>query len=593
MNNNLLKMLACLWVKLNSHRRRQFIFLIVLMLVGAVAEVVSLGLVLPFIGVIISPAKVFSHPIVQDFSTSLSITTPEDLVLPLAVIFATAAVLAGMIRLLLLWASTKLANATGVELSVEIYRRALYQPYEVHISRNSSEILSGITLKTSGVVAAVLVQSLMFISSLILILSIFCTLIIINPTISLFTFAGLGIVYGLVTLSISKKLAQNSKNIASQQTRVVKVIQEGLGGIRDIILDGVQSVFLKSYSKSERMLRMSFASNTVISSSPKFVLEAFAMVLIAVLALFLSRDGDMSESLPMLGVLALGAQKLLPMLQQLYAAWAKIQGTRAGLVDTLKLLEQPINEYSFKTKTKVMQFNNSIRLENVRYQYSVEASCVLDNISLTINKGSRIGIVGTTGSGKSTLIDVIMGLLVPVNGKIYIDNSILDLENYQAWQKCVAHVPQTVYLSDSSLAENIAFGVERRNIDMTRVRNAARRAQIAEFIESKPEKYDTNVGERGVRLSGGQCQRIGIARALYKDASLLIFDEATSALDNQTERAVMDSINALGRDLTMIMIAHRLTTVKSCDIIVELEQGKIAGIGTYDQLIQNSDTFRQ
>ena len=586
-------MMIKLWSKLTSNRRNQFLLLLGLMLLGAVAEIVSLGLVIPFLAALTSPDELFAFALVQHYAPVLDITSSDQLIVPLAITFAVVAVLAGLIRLALLWLSTVLSNVTGADLSVEIYRRTLHQPYQIHVSRNSSEILSGITLKTAGVVASVLVQILMFISSTVIIAAILGTLIYINPSITMLAFGALGGSYIAFTFLIRKKLSDNSYNIASAQTKVVKTIQEGLGSIRDIILDNAQSVYLESYSKSERKLRMSVAINSVISITPRFVLESLAMVLIAVLAVNYSNDGEILNSIPILGALAFGAQRLLPMLQQAYSAWAKIEGARASLIDTLELLDQPLTDSSSKPNAKPIKFNDTIRLDNIIFRYTPKTSLVINDISLTIKKGSRVGFVGGTGSGKSTLTDVIMGLLYPVSGSLYIDEISINEYNRQAWQRKVAHVPQSVYLSDNTLAENIAFGIEKKDIDIRRVKKAAKSAQINDFIETLPEGYDTDVGERGVRLSGGQCQRIGIARALYKNVSVLIFDEATSALDTKTEMAVMDSINALDHNLTILIIAHRLSTVQKCDVIFEIEQGKLVAQGQYSELLENSSSFRE
>ena len=582
-----------LWFKMTSNRRNQFLLLLGFMLLGAMAEIISLGLVIPFLAALTSPDELFAYATVQHYAAALDITSADQLIVPLAITFAVVAVVAGLIRLSLLWLSTVLSNVTGADLSVEIYKRTLYQPYQLHVSRNSSEILSGITLKTAGVVAAVLVQILMFISSTIIIAAILGTLIYINPSMTMLAFGALGGCYMAFTFLIRNKLSENSYSIASAQTNVVKTIQEGLGSIRDIILDNAQSIYLESYSKSERKLRMSVAINSVISITPRFVLESLAMVLIAVLAINYNNDGGILKSIPILGALAFGAQRLLPMLQQAYSAWAKIEGARASLIDTLELLDQPLTDSSFKPNVKPINFNDTIRLDNIIFRYTPETSLVINDISLTIKKGRRVGFVGGTGCGKSTLTDVIMGLLYPVSGSLCIDGNPINEYNRQAWQKTVAHVPQSVYLSDNTLAENIAFGIENKDIDISRVKKAAKSAQINDFIETLPKGYDTSVGERGVRLSGGQCQRIGIARALYKNASVLIFDEATSALDTKTEMAVMDSINALDHNLTILIIAHRLSTVQKCDVIFEIEQGKIVAKGSYSELLENSSSFRE
>jgi len=287
----------------------------------------------------------------------------------------------------------------------------------------------------------------------------------------------------------------------------------------------------------------------------------------------------------------LGAQRLLPSLQQIYYAWASILGSQASLADTLALLDQPLPERQFQPSTEPLSFKDTVRFENVYFRYGRETPWVLKGINLVVAKGTRVGFVGGTGSGKSTTLDLLMGLLTPTKGKILIDAKSATGKRLRSWQQSIAHVPQNIYLADTTLAENIAFGVHKDKINYDRVKRAARQAQIADYIESRPEGYQTYVGERGARLSGGQRQRIGIARALYKQASVLVFDEATSALDNATEQLVMDSIGALNRDLTIVIIAHRLTTVRQCDVIIELEHGKVVAQGSYEQLIKSSPSF--
>jgi ATP-binding cassette subfamily B protein len=316
------------------------------------------------------------------------------------------------------------------------------------------------------------------------------------------------------------------------------------------------------------------------------------MVLIAALAYFLSlRAGGIATALPVLGALALGAQRLLPTLQQIYNAWASIAGSHASLIDTIALLDQPLPTELLQPAPAPLRLKDDIRFDAVRFRYTSEGPWVLDGVNLTISKGTRVGFVGSTGSGKSTSLDILMGLLMPTEGELLVDGQPISGNRLRAWQPSIAHVPQSIFLSDTTLAENIAFGVPREAIDLDRVQQAARQAQIADFIESSPKGYQAYVGERGIRLSGGQRQRIGIARALYKQASVLVFDEATSALDNSTEQSVMDAIEGLNRNLTILMIAHRLTTVKRCDMIVELEQGRVVAHGTYEELLRSSANF--
>jgi ATP-binding cassette, subfamily B, bacterial PglK len=574
-------LLTRLWHHLTHRRQRQFGLLMGLMLVSAFAEVVSLGAVLPFLGILVAPEHVFNHPIVADVVLAWGITTADQLVLPLTVMFAAAALIAGAIRILLLWVSTRLAFATGADLGIEVYRRTLYQPYQVHVARNSSEVISGITNKVNGVVFSVLMPMLILVSSTILLLAIMFALIAIDPMVASVAAVGFGASYALITWMSRRRLHHNSQRIAYEQTQVVKALQEGLGGIRDVLLDGTQPGYCDVYRQADYPLRRAQGNTTFISQSPRYVMEALGMVLIAALAFALSLQvGGITKALPVLGALALGAQRLLPALQQIYFAWASIAGSHASLSDTIELLDQPLPADILQPAPAPLLFQDTIRFDAVRFRYTSDGPWVLDGLNLTIPKGARVGFVGSTGSGKSTTLDLLMGLLMPTEGEFLVDGQPISGNRLRAWQQSIAHVPQSIYLADTTLAENIAFGVPPEAIDLDRMQKAARQAQIADFIESSPQGYQAYVGERGISLSGGQRQRIGIARALYKQATVLVFDEATSALDTATEQSVMDAIEGLGSDLTILIIAHRLTTVQRCDTIVELEHGRVVAQGT-------------
>jgi ATP-binding cassette subfamily B protein len=502
--------------------------------------------------------------------------------------------LAGAIRLLLLWVSTRFTFAAGADLSIEVYRRTLYQPYHVHVARNSSEVISGITNKVGGTVLGVLLPLMTLLSSSMLLVAIPVALIAIDPLVALVATAGFGTSYAVITWLSRRRLHLNSQRIADEYTHVVKALQEGLGGIRDVLLDGTQPVYCEVYRQADHVLRRAQGDNAFIGQSPRFAMEALGMVLIAALAYVLSRQAHgAATALPVLGALALGAQRLLPALQQGYGAWASMAGSHASLAATIELLDQPLPVELLRPAPAPMPFRVGIRFRGVRFRYSSDSPWVLDGLDLTIPKGARIGLVGGTGSGKSTTLDLLMGLLVPTEGEVLVDGQPMTGNLVRAWQRSIAHVPQSIYLADTTLAENIAFGIPRAAIDLQRVQDAARQAQIADFIESRPEGYEAYVGERGVRLSGGQRQRIGIARALYKRASVLVLDEATSALDNETERSVMEAIGGLQRDLTILLIAHRLTTVRHCDTIAELEDGRIIAQAPYEELLQCSQSFRR
>jgi ABC-type multidrug transport system fused ATPase/permease subunit len=586
------KMLRRLWHQLNRRRKRQFMAIAGLGIASALAEVVSLGAVLPFLGVLTAPERVLRRPLVGHLMSFVGATSSGQLVAFLALAFAVAAVVAGALRMLLLWASTRVAFATGSDFSSEVYRRTLYQPYHVQISRNSSELISGVTGKLADTVN-VLNQLLTLLSSSVLLVFIMSALFAIDPVVASLAMVGFGGSYAAITALSRRRLRLNSQRINQEHTQVVKALQEGLGGIRDVLLDGTQPVYCDIYRRADYAMRRAYGNIIFASFGPRYAMEALGMMLIAALAYGISRTAaGVASALPVLGALALGAQRLLPVLQQAYSAWTTVVGNQMSLANTLELLEQPLPPEASLPAPLPLPFKDSARFIGVCFRYSGSGPWVLNNLNLTIRKGVRMGFVGSTGSGKSTTLDVLMGLLAPTEGELLVDGEPMVGSRVRAWQRAIAHVPQSIFLADASVAENIAFGVPPKEIDMARVMLAARQAQIAEFIEARPEGYDAWVGERGIRLSGGQRQRIGIARALYKRASVMVFDEATSALDNATEQSVMDAIDGLDRELTILLIAHRLTTVRRCDVIVELQHGRVVAQGTYDELLEFSASFR-
>ena len=583
-------LLKRLWRHIDPRRRIQLGILFLLMLLASFAEVVSIGAILPFLSVLTAPSRVFDHHLAQPLVQALGLTEPKELLLPLTIAFGLAAILSGAMRLILLWTQTQLSNVIGADLSLSIYRRTLYQPYEVHVSRNSSEVIAGISNKVSAVMGCAIGPVLIILSSSLILIAILIALMAIEPLVALAALLGFGAIYALVMTLTKKRLARDGQRISREQNQVIKAVQEGLGGIRDVLIDGTQATYCDIYRNADLPLRRANANIQILSSSPRYVIEALGVVLIASLALLLAgRPAGIVDAIPVLGALALGAQRMLPALQQLYSSWTVMLGGQASLQDALELLDQPLPDYADQPAAQPLPFRHQIRLNQLAFRYTPQTPSVLANLNLTIAKGSRVGFIGTTGSGKSTLLDIVMGLLQPTDGALEIDGQPVTTGNHRAWQAHIAHVPQAIFLADSTIEENIAFGVPTNQIDTERVRQAAQQAQIADIIETWPKQYQTFVGERGIRLSGGQRQRIGIARALYKKADVIIFDEATSALDNETEQAVMQAIEGLSKDLTLLIIAHRLTTLKNCTQIVELGDGGIKRAGTYQDIVNQAE----
>jgi ATP-binding cassette subfamily B protein len=558
------------------------------MIICSVAEILSIGALLPFLAALTTPNQVFAHPTALPFINALGIDSADQLLLPISIAFSIAVFVAGGARLLLIWVSTRLSFEAGADLSIEIYRRTLYQPYPVHVARNSSEVINGISTKANGVIYGVIGPTLALISSGIMLITILVFLLSLEPTVTMIAFGGFGGVYVLITWFTRKQKLRNSQCIARESTQVIKSLQEGLGGVRDVLIDGSQPVFCQIYRSADLPLRYAQGSNLFLGQSPRHAIEAFAVIFIVTIAYALTQQPDgIGKAIPLLGVLALGAQRLLPLMQQVYQAWSSIQGGRVSLQDTLKLLDQPLPDFVGQPVADPIPFQHNISVQHLSFRYGTQTPWVLKDINLCIPKGSRTGFIGMTGSGKSTLLDIIMGLLVPTEGTLAIDGQEITSGNTRAWQAHIAHVPQVIFLADGTIEENIAFGQPKSQIDRQRVVQAAKQAQIADIIETWPDQYQTFVGERGIRLSGGQRQRIGIARALYKRSDVIVFDEATSALDSETEQAVMEAIERLNETLTVLIIAHRLTTLKSCTQIVELGDGGIRRLGSYQDIVTN------
>ena len=590
----LIILLRRLWRHMLPRRRVQLAAIGGLMLISTSAELASIGAVLPFLGALTAPERIFEHPSAQPLISGLGLTEPQHLLLPLTVIFGLAAVFSGAARLALLWGQTRLGNAIGVDLGSAAFRRTLYQPYPVHATRNSSEVVAAQVTKVNTIVYFIVIPLLTLVTSSFIVIVVVTLMFWVEPLLTLATFLGLGGLYAILAQVIKKRVARDSQRVTVGQSHVTQVVQEGLGGIRDVLIDGLQETYSRIYRQADSRMRQALTNIAILGGAPRPVIEALGVVLIGGLAYALaSRPEGMATAIPMLGALALAAQRLLPLVQQGYAGWTSMLGGQASLRDVLALLEQPLPAYSTLPPPTPIPFRKQISLDDLHFRYSPDGPWVLRGIDLQIPRGSRIGLIGTTGSGKSTLLDIVMGLLTPTSGKLYIDGIVVDETNHRAWQAHIAHVPQTIFLADTSIAENIAFGLPPEAIDGARVREVAQRAQIAAAIESWQHRYDTFVGERGIRLSGGQRQRIGIARALYKKADVLVFDEATSALDTDTERAVMEAIEALDPDLTILIVAHRLTTLRNCTQVVELAHGRTARIGTYDALVTPSVAHRE
>jgi ABC-type multidrug transport system fused ATPase/permease subunit len=568
---------------LPRRRKRQGLLVLGLMLLGGLAELMTLGAVVPLLALFVSSAAPASANRVSQLLSHLGVNLADYSLATISIVFCGVAIATGVIRILLAWVGQRYVYGIRCDVGVALYDRMLHQPYSFHVGINSSRIIS--TLENIPRLAMGMLMPMLQ-GSIALVIGIFVLsgLILLSPFASLVAISGFGLIYGGLSLTAGRELRKNAQVMARMAHQRLQTVQEGLGGIGDVLLDNTQAIYVRKFAQIDSRLSDAQGANALIAVTPRFVAEAVGIILMVVLALILhGQPGGAAASLPVLGALALGAQRLLPLMQQSYFGWASLLSHRALFFDTVTLLRQPAAVSAGGDPLPPLQ--SAVELDAVSFAYPSDRSFTLNNVSLQIPKGSRVGFVGKTGSGKTTLLNLVMGLLEPASGEIRIDGQLLTSANKQSWQKQVAHVPQSIFLTDGSIAENIALGVPDDGIDHEKLRHVCRLAELDHFVESLPRGYATSVGERGVRLSGGQIQRIGLARALYKNATVLILDEATSALDDATEANIIEAVQRLGRNYTVLMIAHRTTTLRECDIVYKLNSGVLVESGRPQEVL--------
>lgn len=576
---------AALFAIMSGRRKLQLYVAFILMLAGAVAELVTIGAVLPLLALAADPQYFSRFPVAASVLEFLGARPGDNLVVPAALILMAAAVAAALIRLSLIWTTQKLVFGLEHDISTRVFGRIIRQPYDAYVSQNSSAALAAVE-KIYLVAAGVISPVISGVTSAGIAICIIIFLFMIDPVTAAVASVAMGILYVGMSIVFRDILSRNSAKAAVVRTQRIKLIQESWGGFRDIVIDQSQKVFGKRFDELTNEVRRVQITANLIVETPRFVVEGIGIVLIGALAIYFSlQPGGVLAAIPILGALAIGAQRLLPLVQAMYRGWTHYSVHAHILGDVLALMQLPVSTVQSHDKNRESgAFGGDIELRDVSFNYGV-GEPALRNIDLRIGKGERVGLIGTTGSGKSTLVDLLMGLLRPTTGQMLLGGKLVDDSNIGDLQAHIAHVPQSIFLSDDTFAANIAFGIPEEEVDLARVLQAAERADIRAFIEQLPDGFMTKVGERGVRLSGGQRQRIGIARALYKKATILVLDEATSALDDKTEAAVMESVTGLGRDLTMILIAHRLSTASACDTIYRLDGGRIVQKGTYEEVV--------
>lgn len=570
--------------------------LVVLMAIAELASVVSIG---PFMAVIGDTSQLHGDGILGKIYQFSGLSDTKTFLLWAGIAVLLSLTIAAGVSIFTVWCLSIYGARVGAELSTRLYSHYMHQPWLFHTSGTSSQLTNRIAQECSRVTNGIINPFMQMNARLVMAGLMSIAILIFNPGVAIAGLAVFLVAYLIMYRIVRRRLTINGKTISVSQSMRFKMMGEGFGGIKDTLVLGRQEVFTKRFEEASESLAQAQGKNQVYSQLPRFVMElvAFGSVILLILYLLAAHKGNLGTILPLLSVYALAGFKLLPAFQQVYSSLSMIKGNM-GAFEGLKkdLIESAGNDFCpehSKTSKEIINPKDKINLNNVYFFYEGKTVPALKNLNAEIGVNQVVGIVGASGSGKSTAIDMLLGLITPSKGELLIDGKPLSGNGLRAWQNSLGFVPQSIFLADASIRENIAFGLPPELVDEKRVKRAASMAHLEELLLNLENGLDTKVGERGVQLSGGQRQRIGIARALYHDPSVLILDEATSALDGITEKLVMDAIHDFAGKKTIILIAHRLSTVKQCNTIFLMDQGQIIASGTYDSLYKNSDIFKR
>lgn len=563
---------------LSNHERKRAIQLLIIMILMAFFEVLGVGSIMPFLSVLGNPEVIETNEYLAFLYSYFSFESKDTFLIFLGVFALVMLIISAIFRSLALYATARFSNMRRHSISRQLLSKYLHQPYSFFLSRNSSEISKTILSEVDIFIGQVMQPSLQLITYIVVTIALTSFLIAIDPILALILVALFGTFYSVTYLIIRKYLTKIGLELQKANEKRFKIVSETIGGIKDLKVLGRESVYLSSFDKPSENFSSYQATSATLSQVPQYIVEVLAFGSLLVMAMYtiVSNDADLGTMLPILGLYALGALKLKPAIQTIYSSISSLRFGQPALETILKDLQQKSEqEISISNDFKRVTLQKELQLKNINFNYPNTTTLALTDISIDIEANSTVGIIGTTGAGKSTLVDIILGLLLPTSGEIRIDDEVLSSTNIRQWQNSIGYVPQSIFLADDTIASNIAFGVEKEQIDIDQVQRVSKMAQVHEFVTELKNGYNTIIGERGVRLSGGQRQRLGIARALYNNPELLVLDEATSALDNQTEAEVMKAIDNMSGSKTIIMIAHRLSTVEKCDKIIKLEKGLI------------------
>ena len=592
------------WSLLDERERRNAWIVLAVVCVSALSSALMVGSVFPFLSVLAQPSAITTNEQLNWAYEAFGFTSSFSFLIALGLVTLAIIVLSSLLQLLRVYAISRYTQMRSHSLSRKLLGLYLAKPYEFFLERHSGDMTTRVLSEAEQAVASYFRPVSEIVAAALTVLGIVTLLVWVNPAVAIGAFTVFGGFYaGLYAILRGTLTSLGKRRKAGNQQRFL-MVKEVLAGIKEVKLHGHEHAYLKRFSASSFETKRTVMISDLIGRLPHFFIQAVALGGVVLLCLYLldpdefdSGNAALGELLPLLGLIAFAGQRIMPELTRIYSNVAKMRFGAAAIESLFEDLKTVDTEtaVAFETRpSNPLGMKSALELRNVTHSYPNSDRPSIRDLSLTIHAGERIGIVGGTGAGKTTLADLILGMLAPTSGSILSDGIEITKENRWRWQQSLGYVPQDIFLLDATLSENIAFGMAKRNIDLERVQQVAKIAQLHKFIETKlPAGYETRVGERGVRLSGGQRQRVGIARALYQGADVIVFDEATSALDNLTERDVMSAIEAVPGNKTILMIAHRLSTVKSCDRIILLEQGRIADIGNWNQLFEQNASFRE
>lgn len=586
---------------LTPDERRKAGGLLLLIIATTLIDIVGVASVMPFLAVMANPEIVQKQPMIAAIQRSLGLMDTDRLLYALGIMSFLILVVSAAIRVIGQYVLNRFTQMRVHSIGVRLFDAYMKQGYEYHLHQHSGEISKAVLDEAGQIVSKVYTPASQLIAQCVVILMLSVLLIAVDPLVAITVTAVFAVFYGTFYLVLRPRLARMGEERLGANVERYRSVGEALGGVKLIKLLGREATYVDRFSRAAELMARHQSASTTMANMPKFVVESigFGGIILLALALMAKHGGHdagaLSNVLPLLGLYAFVGYRMLPAVQQVYGAATSLRGGSAALHSVYRALEESGSlKPLMREEAEPMPLRESISLEGLSFRYRGAGRPSITDVAINIPAGATVGIVGSSGAGKTTLVDLILGLLEPQSGQIRIDGQVIGEGNLRSWQAAVGYVPQDIFLVDGTVWENIAIGLPEDKIDKARVRECVRMARALDFVEGVlPQGFETSIGERGMRISGGQRQRLGIARALYRDPPVVIFDEATSALDNLTEREVMEAIGALRGTKTVLIVAHRMQTIKECDILLLMRDGRVASVGPYDMLYANDAEFRQ